>query len=321
MKIDVISNKRREQPYTLEVTIQTLTIDAGSVFEVPVKASFDSGTKLLEIDLCGFLLRAKRVEELPQKVAAMLQGLENYSRFPSYVFIARRAGGLYPVYTIENEVVATTPGGPVFRHVELAKVREYLTDYLHDIGVLGTVGSSDKLHARGVNPRTLGLMRPIFYLKKRVPGTTEFWAPVFESDDGKIVYTYAANARRDTPASSGPEILMLRETVAEALRADGRLNDLHDLRADRLFPEHWQQLKSLLTAEGSFTVEDREVALFRTTSEWVGALLRPDEQRYSLYVGKDEDDVAWRVERDLLRRGLLENMARVRVKAPSMMII
>ena len=133
--------------------------------------------KIFDIEMCGFRVEAEKLEELEQKAALLAASLVNMSRLPSYVFIARRAGGVYPVYTIEDEVMATTPGGPVFRHVELAKVREYLTDYLHDIGILGERGLSDKLHVRGIDRHTLSLRRPVLYLKKRAINETDFLGP------------------------------------------------------------------------------------------------------------------------------------------------
>ena len=83
--------------------------------------------------------------------------LINLSRLPTYVFIAPRSHKMYPVYTVNDEVFATTPGGPVFKHVELAKVREFLADYLHEIGALGVTDKSEKLHVRGCSTFYLGL--------------------------------------------------------------------------------------------------------------------------------------------------------------------
>ncbi len=102
---------------------------------------------------------------------------------------------VYPVYTVGDEVYATTPGGPVFRHVELAKVREFLSDCLHTMEEIGSVDRAETLHVRGIDKNTLGLIRPSFYLKKRVPSEAEFWAPVFKSEDGRSIYTYAARAK------------------------------------------------------------------------------------------------------------------------------
>ena len=76
---------------------------------------------------------------------------------------------------------------------------------------MGNDGLSDKLHVRGVNMHTLGLRRPVMYLKKRVPGEVDFWAPVFESGDGERIYTYAASARREVTIGEGQEVLASTE--------------------------------------------------------------------------------------------------------------
>jgi hypothetical protein len=299
-------------PYTAVIEILNMTIDDGTTFNVPIY-TLHRGQKKMQffVEICGFRLETDELSDLPILIKQLLNALINVSRLPSYVFIARSAGGVYPVYTINNEVLATTPGGPVFRHVELAKVREYLTDYLHDVDILGERGLDDKLHVRGINMKTLGLRRPVFYLKKRVSGQTDFWAPVFESGDGKRIYTYAADARREVPISAGQEVIFLREIVAQALLTDGRLEDLHDLRPDRLQPPYWQRLHSSLRPEGGFTVNGVDIALYANNYVWIGVETRHEEERYSLFVGRDAANVQRRVQQDFDRRGIDEA-----VKAP-----
>jgi hypothetical protein len=299
-------------PYYARIEIETVTIDAGTVFEVPVYVNYSGLNKVYNLEMCGFRLETAYLEDLPRGAARQLNGLVNMARLPSYVFIARRAGGIYPVYTLNNEVIAVTPGGPIFRHVELAKVREYLTDYLHRVKVLGDDGLSDKLHVRGVDMHTLGLRRPIFYLKKRVPGQMDFWAPVFESGNGRFIYTYAVNARRQVPVADGREVLNLRALVAEVLGKDGRLPDPYDLRPDRLFPNRWQQLRRQLQAEGDLAANGKMLALFRDGETLIGVESRPKEERYSLFLSRDADDLRQRTQTDFDRRGL--HMEKVMVK-------
>jgi hypothetical protein len=291
-------------PYYARIEIETVTIDAGTVFDVPVYVNYVGLNKVYNVEMCGFRLETIYLEDLPRGAVRLLNGLINMARLPSYVFIARRARMVYPVYTLANEVIATTPGGPVFRHVELAKVREYLTDYLHRVKVLGDDGLSDKLHVRGVDMHTLGLRRPIFYLKKRVPGQTDFWAPVFESGNGRFIYTYAVNARRQVPVAEGREVLNLRALVAEVLHKDGRLPDPYDLRPDRLFPNRWQQLRRQLQAEGDLAANGKMLTLFRDGEILIGVESRPKEERYSLFLGRDADDLRRRARLDFDRRGL-----------------
>jgi hypothetical protein len=291
-------------PYYARIEIETVTIDAGTVFDVPVYVNYTGLDKVYNVEICGFRLETAYLEDLPRGAARLLNGLINMARLPSYVFIARRAGMVYPVYTLANEVVATTPGGPVFRHVELAKVREYLADYLHRVGVLGDGGLSDKLHVRGVDMHTLGLRRPIFYLKKRVPGQTDFWAPVFESGNGRFIYTYAVNARRQVPVADGREVLNLRALVAEMLGKDGRLPNPDDLRIGRLFPNRWQQLRRQLEAEGDLAANGKMLALFRDGETLIGLESHPKEERYSLFLGRDADDLRKRARLDFDRRGV-----------------
>lgn len=307
MKITLTENTGADTdriPYYVRIEIETVTVDARTTFEVPVYVNYAGLDKVYNLEMCGFRLETAHPEDLPQAATRLLNELINMARLPSYVFIARRAGGIYPVYTVDNEVIAVTPGGPIFRHVELAKVREYLTDYLHRVGVLGDGGLSDKLHVRGVDMQTLGLSRPIFYLKKRVPGQVDFWAPVFESDNGRFIYTYAVNARRQVPVADGREILNLRALVAEVLGKDGRLPNRDDLRIGRLFPNRWQQMRRHLTPEGDIAASSKMLSLFRDGDTMIGLESRPQEERYSLFLGRDIDDIRQRARTDFDRRGV-----------------
>ena len=303
------NGKSGRAPYIAVVQIETATVDADTTFQIPVYTQYAGQKKeQFYVEICGFRLETAELNNLHQLIHQLLNGLINVSRLPSYVFIARRAGGVYPVYTINNEVFATTPGGPIFRHVELAKVREYLTDYLHDVDVLGERGLSDKLHVRGINMHTLGLRRPVFYLKKRALNEDEndFWAPVFESGDGKRIYTYAADARREVPIGGGQEVLFLREIVAQALLTDKRLQDLHDVRPDRLQLAYWQRLKASLTAEFSTVINGVDIDFYSNNYLWLGVETRHDEERYSLFVGRDAERVQERIAQDFERRGIQE---------------
>lgn len=269
--------------------------------------------ELYTADLAGFRLQAGNVTNIVRMVQKLLPALVNYARLPDYVFIARRSQRIYPVYTIGDEVVATTPGGPAFRHVELAKVRAWLTDYMVEIGELGAPGKSEKLHVRGVSRQTLALLRPVFYLKKRIPGQTEFWAPVFEAEDGHSIYAYVASAKREVPIDGGHEVLAFREVCAEALIADRRLQDSFDLRPDRLMPNYWARLETTLKKEplrlvvsNSTGVQvNTELDLYRRGELVIAVEPRATEHRFGLFIGRDVTDVRDRAAQDLLRRGLI----------------
>lgn len=306
MKLTLEANNGDSEtvPFHVRVDIVTATIDAGSTFFVPVEMRYQGLKKSFAANICGWEVASERPEALPGKISRFLPRLIHLARLPTYVFIARRAGGIYPIYTLDSEVFATTPGAPVFRHVELAKVREYLTDYLHAAGILGEKGLSDKLHVRGVNMKTLTLRRPIFYLKKRTPGETEFWAPVFEAGDGKHIYCYAADARRETAINGGMELLNLQQLVAAALQADGRLSNPFDLRLDRLFPERWQQLKAALAEREMINVHGVDLALYQSENGWIAVEERPQEGRPSLFLGQDREGLRARVAVDFERRGI-----------------
>jgi hypothetical protein len=307
MNIQLIRNEgNTETPYSLMIEIIHLTVDARSRFDVPVHVAYKGLKKTFFVEICGFSVGSERVEEMPALTHQLLHGLVNWSRLPSYIFIAKQAQKIYPVYTLDNEVMATTPGGPLFRHVELAKVREFLTDYLHDIGILGADGGSEKLHVRGVNMNDLSLRRPVFYLKKRVAYETDFWAPVFESGDGKRIYTYAANARREVPISAGQEVIFLRELVAQSLLTVKRLTNLHDLRADRLMPAYWQRLSETMENDQTLTIQQHEIPIYHNSYVWAGVETRPNESenRVGLHVGKSASDVAQRMQINFAQRNL-----------------
>jgi hypothetical protein len=266
---------------------------------------YNAGVERYEIDMAGFYVEHSDPEVVVREAVPILKALVNLARLPTYVFIARRSRQVYPVYTIGDEVMAATPGGPVFRHRELALVRERLTDYLHLTGVLGQPGASDKLHVRGVDPATLGLARPRFYLKKRVPNQTDFWAPVFAS--ATELYTFAASARRAVPLQSASSILALHTVVSKALVDQKRLRDPYDLRIDRLFAEEWAALRQETTpatphleaAGAAWPLYTHGTTLIAVEERSESGLARP-----SLFLGTNRDDLATRIERDFARRGL-----------------
>jgi len=298
-------------PYILAVSLRDEVIPPHNTFHVPVyRQQAGEQTPFYNVEICGFRLEAEAPEALIGPSARLLHGLINMARLPTYIFVAGASLLIYPVYTVGDEVFATTPGGPIFRHVELAKVRSFLSDYLHRMEELGRVGDVETLHVRGIDVNTLGLIRPSFYLKKRAPGEDEFWAPVFRSEDGRILYTYAASAKREVPMAGGEEVLALHRVVAEALMAQGRLHDPYDLRPDRLFPATLQQFLGHLSPQPyhlSFPAAAPPVAipLFRNGKAYIAVEHRQEEARYSIFAGYDPADLRQRVTQDFQRRRLI----------------
>ncbi|NUQ38186.1 MAG: hypothetical protein HUU23_10370 [Caldilineales bacterium] len=298
-------------PFILAASLRDEVIPPHNTFHIPVYLEQPAGRPpLFNVEICGFRLEAEAPEALIGPSARLLSGLINMARLPTYLFVAGLSRLLYPVYTIGDEVFATTPGGPVFRHVELAKVRRWLSDYLHTMAELGQVGETETLHVRGVDMNTLGLARPAFYLKKRVQGEEEFWAPVFVAEDGLSLYTYAASAKRQTPIQDGREVLALHAQVAEALMAQGRLHDPCDLRPDRLFPADLQRFCHHLTLQPYHLLCDhrdrpQQIPLYRNGKHYVAVEHRQTEDRYNLFIGVHPADLRDRVAQDLRRRQLL----------------
>lgn len=299
-------SEREKAPWLVVAEIENETADIGRLYKIPIYVRYVGVLKNYHVIICGARLDAQdRPANLLGPVSNLLHSLLNGSRFPTYMFIARRARHLYPAYTIENEVfIPTQSGGPIFRHVELAKVREYLTDFLHDIKIVGKDGVSDKLHVRGVDSLTFELHRPVFYLKKRARSREPFWAPVFENDDGTGIYTIAASARREVPIGDGREVIRLREMVAHVLHADQRITDLLDLRTDRVMASYWERLQENLTQESELSVDGRQLTFYSMNggAPWILTEPRPYENRVGLFFGSSADDVLERARRDFKRR-------------------
>ena len=296
---------RLKIPYVVEADCPGI-INRGPKFEIPVRSAYVGAKKTLSVEVAGFRLMTEQLSQVPGLVEKLLNGVVRSARIPHYVFIARDAGTVYPVYTIEDEVLAPTPNGPLFQHVELAKVRDRLSDYLHDIKVLGGQGRTDKFHVRGVHRHSLQLIRPKFYLKKRIAGEDDFWAPVFASVDSPKIYAYAANDRREATLNDGREVLVLRDLVANVLKSDNRLSDQYDLRPDRMFEDTWEQLEGTLEKlDSDLQVSGVTLPLYKAPEGTHIALeIRPDEERFSLFLGKDSADVEQRARHDFLRRGI-----------------
>lgn len=278
-------------------------------FSIPIQQKSNGITKYYA-QMCGFQVESDRKQDMPRLVRYLLGNLINVGRLPDYVFIANRAKRVYPVYTLGNEVAVTTPNGPIFRHVELAKVREYLTDYLHVTKILGKEGKSDKLHVRGINRHNLGLRSPLFYLKKYTDGEERFWAPVFENGAGDGIYVNAADNRRDILKEGGNEVIQLTKLVSELLITQSRLSDRFDLRADRLKAAYWEEVKGTLTpTDKTIKAGSKTLEVFQDKQEMVAVEHRSRESgetkdRYGLYLGKSFDELEKRVQTDFRRRGI-----------------
>lgn len=304
-------------PYIMSVSLDGDVAPPDLNYHVPIFKE-NGAVNRYNVEICGFRLEAEAPDDLYKPTAQLLNALINLARLPTYIFAAGHSMLIYPVYTDGDEVFATTPGGPVFRHVELAKVRSYLSDYLHTMQELGTPGATETLHVRGIDSNTLGLLRPVFYLKKRVLGETDFWAPVFKTPDGRSVYTYAASARRSVPVAAGREVMDLHAVVVDALIADRRLRDPLDLRPDRLFPANWAELQTYLQPQPyklRYLTPDRSelltLPLYRYGKSYLAAEHRVVENRHNLYLGEDPVDIRDRVAADLLRRKLIGSAAEV----------
>ena len=307
-------------PYFANVQTSDISIDFkdfNTRFQVPIAKNVN-GKTIYEANICGFEVEGDSPEVVVSLIERLVPQLVNMARLPTYVFIARRSHKMFPVYTLGDKVFATTPGGPLFEHVELAKVREYLAEYLNTIGQLGVPGKSEKLHVRGVHRKTLDLVRPIFYLKKRPSDQddTEFWAPVFPSMDGLSIYTYAASGRREVDIDNGYEVFWLRNQVAQALVADKRMAENHDLRPDRLLPEYWEQVKAGMNPlPEKLVFGDTSFDTYQKGRGIVAVEYRTKEDRYSFYIGKDLEDLQNRTAIDLVRRGLISNTSALKIQA------
>lgn len=304
-------------PYFLHIETRASELDWGRQYRVPVILSHGL---FYVVEICGVRIEAETFRELVPKVQSQLLALENMSRMPTYVFITRRSRKLFPVYTVGDHVVAVTPQGVSFKHVELAKVREYLTDYLHQVGLLGPLDRGDKLHVRGVHKETLALNRPVFYLKKKAvqKKENEFWAPVFQSRTSNVIYAYAANTRHETELDEGQEVFELRHKVAEALIADNRLGNNYNLRADRLMPDLWEKVRSnLKKLPGDIVYDGIKLPMYLRNGLTVALEYRSKEDRYSLYLGANDEDLLHRVGQDLVRRELISDETAVYIRRSS----
>lgn len=320
MKISFERNTEQNSdtiPYFVRIEIGASELDWDRTFRVPVILSHGL---MYIVEICGLQIKAETLKALGPLVQSKLISLENLSRMPTYVFITRRSRKLFPVYTIGDKVMAVTPQGISFRHVELAKVREYLKDYLHQVGLLGPIERGDRLHVRGVHKKTLALIRPVFYLKKRAMNEREheFWAPVFRATDSDSIYAYAASTKHEAQLQQGLEVFRLRQKVAEALIQDQRLTTNLNLRADRLMPDYWERLKNnLVKLERDMAYEGIKLPMYKSENVLIALEYRSAEDRYSLFLGQDDDDLCRRVSNDLIRRGYIEDPRSVFIQGKS----
>ncbi|MEM7031138.1 MAG: hypothetical protein AAF629_16365 [Chloroflexota bacterium] len=292
-------------PYFVRVEFLSSTIDLSNTLHIPVYPKLFHERDVYIAEACGYQVHAEELDQIPALVFRLLQGMIAANRLPSYAFVARYSRNIHLVYTIGDEVTVKIPNGPSFRHVELAKVREYLSDYLRQTGLLGTRNQPDKLHARGIHRKSLALIRPIFYLKKRSPAEekNDFWAPVFLSDDRSNIYAFAANQKRATPVKCGHEIFDLYTKVTNALIADNRLQSPFDLQIDRLFPEQLNQLKGNITKlDEMIRHNEITIPVYQNGPLYLSIEDRPDEERYNLHLADSLSELRQRIRHRLENR-------------------
>ena len=305
-------------PYVVYAEMSSYKSPAKTSFNVPIHLQHIRDRSAYRADLCGISIEAKTPDKILKKIKRLLPGLMCDRQLPTYVFIARHARRIYPVYTAGDEVFATTAGGPIFRHVELAKVREYVTDYLHATGELWVPGDRDRLHVRGVNNHTLQVILPLFYLKKRAQSKTdnEFWAPVFPSENESQIYAYAASSKRDASVTSGKEVFELHRLVTQALIADKRLQRGEDLRIDRLYPWHWDHIKTNLKPyPGRLLCNGDTLEMYQYNDTLLAIEYRRRENRYSFFMGSDAEELRVRAAQDFVRREIIDAPSAVALDA------
>ena len=316
---------RKTVPYLIQADLGGKVSYPDDLFEIPVKWENVGGLEKrykdrYYVDVCGVRLEQPYPERLLEPLEKLFSNLTNLARLPSYVFIAAPSHKLYPIYTIQDEVIVSMPDGPFFKHVELAQLRNYLSDYLHSIRVLGRSGKTETLHVRGVRTKNLTLTRPVFYFKKRVADEEEFWAPVFTASDGIHIYTNAASARREVKIKDGLEVLHLRDKVATALIEDGRLNQALDLRPDRLFTAGWNRLmvhfqqlpQKYVINEATSNRNGKEFDLYHYAEQFIILEAKRNENRFGLFLGQNPAEALDRLSQDYTRRGHITTPASIK---------
>lgn len=311
------TDTRKIIPYTVYIELSPVKASFDSQFHVPIYLKFIRGQNHYVAEICGLQMQENSPQAILNTIKKVAPTLENLGRMPTYVFIARHSLRVYPVYTSRNENLGlTVSGGPVVRHIELACVRDRVARYLNKTHILGKSGEYEKLHVRGVHQKSLGLVRPIFYLKKRplTPLDAEFWTPVFPSDENDALYAYVLDKKYQVNEDSGHEVFRLRSQISQALIANRRLSQDLDLRIDRLLPDYWAKLQTKLESLTSkLSYRDKTLDMYQTDALLVAVERRADEDRYSLYIGHNPEDLRQRAGQDLARRGFINDPAEVKL--------
>ncbi|MCB0191749.1 MAG: hypothetical protein KDJ65_07385 [Anaerolineae bacterium] len=310
------AENRRTIPYYITIKLAPITTSHFPTrYQIPIYLKPIRGQNHYTAELCGLNVQESSPQSVLNTINKVAPTLVNLNRMPTYVFIARHSLKVYPVYTNRKENLGlTVPNGPVARHVELAYVRDRVGKYLNDIHVLGRSGEYEKLHVRGVHQKTLALVRPIFYLKKRPlsPKDTEFWTPVFPSDESASIYAYVLDKKYEVSEETGNEVFQLRSQVSRALIGKKRLSEDFDLRADRLLSDYWAKLETKLEPlPEKLIYNNATLPLYQHQGRLIAVEKRADEDRYSLYLGHDREDLRQRAGNDLARRSIINDLAAV----------
>ena len=309
------ADNRKIIPYYVSIELASVKTSFEPQFHVPIYLKLIRGQNHYAAEICGLQMQENSPQSILNTIKKVAPTLENMGRMPTYVFVARHSLRVYPVYTSRNENLGlTVRDGPVVRHIELACVRDRVALYLNKIHVLGKSGDFEKLHVRGVHQKTLGLVRPVFYLKKRplTPQDTKFWTPVFPSDENDELYAYVLDKKYQVNEDSGHEVFRLRAQISQALIDDSRLSQDLDLRIDRLLPDYWSKLQTKLESlPNKFSYRDKTLDMYQMDTFLVAVERRVNEDRYSLYIGHNPEDLRLRAGQDLARRGFIDDPAEV----------
>ncbi len=200
--------------------------------------------------LAGVHVQRGSLADLQTAVDHTLGVLVHYGRLPEYIFqLGSRA---WPIYRLEENLVARFPGSRTFSAGSIGELRNELADHFKMTGVIDYRKEMSVLLLSRVD---LQPYAPVCSL--RAPGLAE--VPVFR-DRERVAHLIAPLAGQTVTAdlADGEGVLTLPGLVGDALVAAGRLRDREEVGARKLSPTVWAAVQRFLQPYSRhFTYTDR----------------------------------------------------------------
>ena len=293
----------------------------GQVTDLPVHVHTARTDAMKSTDVygtwvAGLPLENGSLDGLSGLVDAFMKALARQERLPRYMFhVGDRA---WPIYQLQDELIARYPGGPVFAAPSVAELWIALANHFKHIG---RIASRRDLEISFFSQVDLQIYAPDFSL--RFPTADDIPVFAFTNGHGPEVMAPVGSQTLRLPIQQGSEVLAMYRLVGDLLVQSGRLKSMYDMSIRKLATARWEAVREFLKPTDQFvtytaTKGDKPapyvVPVYTDGSGFMAARqTRP--ARVTVYVGQDVPTLQERMAEEMVQRGVIDDPSAVQASA------